>query len=43
LDIVSVLEFVDQQVGKAFTVVVKQMRFIKPKLMSAEEEFCKID
>ncbi|MNT94564.1 hypothetical protein D3C72_2362780 [compost metagenome] len=43
MDAVGVLEFVHQDIGEAFTVVIEDMRLVQPQLMGAQQQFGKID
>ena len=42
LDVVGILEFVHQDVGKAFTVVLQDMRFVQPQLVGAQQQLGEI-
>ena len=42
LNVVGILEFVHQNVGEAFTVVLQDMWFVEPQLVGAQQQFGEI-
>ena len=42
LDVVGIPEFVHQNVGEAFTVVLQDVRLVEPQLVSAQQQLGKI-